>query len=75
MCVCVLLFLCWRERRQGMKLTGCDGRQFMLLCLNCHLMCMQSGTLTKKTPPLGGRLRWGTKTNNFDLIKPTVRWI
>ena len=47
-CVRVFLFLCWWERRQGMKLTGCDGRQFMLLCLNCHLMCMQSGTLTKK---------------------------
>lgn len=42
------LFLFWRERRQGVKVTGCDGRQFMLLCLNCHLMCMQSGMLSKK---------------------------
>lgn len=38
-----------------MKVTECDGRQFMLLCLNCHLMCMQSGALSKKkTLPLGG---------------------
>lgn len=46
--LCVFLFLHRWKRCQGMKVTGCDGRQFMLLCLNCHLMCMQSGTLTKK---------------------------
>lgn len=50
-CVCVCSFICVGGK--GVRewtgcVTGCDGRQFMLLCLNCHLMCMQSGTLTKK---------------------------
>lgn len=41
--------------RQEVKLSGCDSRQFILLCLNCHLMCMQSGTLSEKdTLPHGG---------------------
>lgn len=59
-----------------MKITGCDGRQFMLLCLNCHLMCMQSGTLTKKRHFLSvGYEDEVRETNKFDPIKPTVRWI
>lgn len=56
-CFCVFLFLYWTERHQGMKVTGCDGRQFMLLCLNCHLMCMQSGMLSKKDTSS----RWSTR--------------
>lgn len=49
LCVCVcFVSLYWREMCQVMKVTGCDSRQFILLCLNCHLMCMQSGMLSRK---------------------------
>lgn len=76
--LCVLCFavLHWSEMRQGVKLSGCDSRQFILLCLNCHLMCMQSGTLSEKdTLPHGAARRWGAKTNKLDVIKHIMRWI
>lgn len=33
--------------RQRMKVTGSEGRKFMLLSLNCHLMFMQSETVSE----------------------------
>lgn len=70
-CSCVCVCARWGEMHQGMKVTGCDSRQFMLLCLNCHLMCVQSGTLSKKrTLPHCGVRRWGAKTN---VIKPAPK--
>jgi len=57
-------FIFGGKRRGGVKITGCDGRKFRLLCLNCHLMRMQSGTLTKK-----GK-KWHDSRRECDLFEP-----
>lgn len=74
---CVCFFFCLEAKRvEGMKVTGCDGRQFMLLCLNCHLMCTQSGSLTKEDNSSGQATEMRCEDEK-SLIRffLTVKWI
>lgn len=68
----------WRLRGtcQRMTLTGCDDTQFVLLCLNCHLMCLQSGAVdTLVGRDLREPLKSGLTTSRTEPMTPTVSWM
>lgn len=67
----VLSLLSSREGRQRTTVTGSDGRKFSLLSLNCHLMCMQSATVSERDRYFLCTAQVMHK-DKFELIKPTV---
>lgn len=67
----VLSLLSWKEGRQRMKVTGSEGRKFTLLSLNCHLMFMQSETVSGSDRPVLHDAPMPRK-DKFELIKPTA---
>lgn len=67
----VLSLLSRREGRQRRKVTGSEGRKFTLLSPNCHLMFMQSETVSESDRPALHDAATSRK-DKFEPIKPTA---
>lgn len=67
----VLSLLSWREGHQRTEVTGSEGRKFTLLSLNCHLMFMQSETVSESDRPVLHDAPTPRK-EEFELIKPAA---